>query len=80
AVCSWDSWDAKSRIGRKRKKLPKSFVPGSPGQLGQRYTRDADRPVWRKSVHFGWFGDICPGQSGTVGTEVREVRVGHESA
>ncbi|KAH9322418.1 hypothetical protein KI387_017057, partial [Taxus chinensis] len=47
------------------------------GQLGQRYAKDADWPVKRKSVHFGRFGEICPRQSGTVGTKVRG---GHEPA
>ncbi|KAH9325896.1 hypothetical protein KI387_006074, partial [Taxus chinensis] len=41
------------------------------GQLGQKYARDADRPVWRKSVHVSWFREICPRQSRTVATRVR---------
>ncbi|KAH9324445.1 hypothetical protein KI387_004623, partial [Taxus chinensis] len=50
------------------------------GQLGQKYARDADRPVWRKSVHFGRFGDICPRQFGIVGTKVRGGREPADSA
>ncbi|KAH9330675.1 hypothetical protein KI387_002783, partial [Taxus chinensis] len=41
------------------------------GHSGQKYAEDADRPVWCKSVHFGRVGEICPRQSGTVGTKVR---------
>ncbi|KAH9322152.1 hypothetical protein KI387_016791, partial [Taxus chinensis] len=41
------------------------------GQPGQKYTKDTDRPIWRKSVHFRLFRDICPRHSGTVGTRVR---------
>ncbi|KAH9293410.1 hypothetical protein KI387_041385 [Taxus chinensis] len=41
------------------------------GHPGQKYVKDVDQPVWRKSVHFKWFRDICPRQSGTVGIEVR---------
>ncbi|KAH9294140.1 hypothetical protein KI387_040656, partial [Taxus chinensis] len=52
-----------------------SLASLSLGQLGQKYAKDADQPVWRKSVHFGWFGDICPRQFGTFGTKVRG---GHE--
>ncbi|KAH9305237.1 hypothetical protein KI387_009641, partial [Taxus chinensis] len=40
------------------------------GQLGQKYVEDADRPVWRKSVHLRRFGEICPRQSRIVGTRV----------
>ncbi|KAH9297659.1 hypothetical protein KI387_029341, partial [Taxus chinensis] len=38
--------------------------------MGQKYAKDADRPVWRKSVHFRRARRICPRQSGTVGTKV----------
>ncbi|KAH9312008.1 hypothetical protein KI387_027043, partial [Taxus chinensis] len=44
------------------------------GNLQQEYVKDADRPVWCKLVHFRWFGEICPRQSGTVGTRVRRGR------
>ncbi|KAH9289931.1 hypothetical protein KI387_034048, partial [Taxus chinensis] len=40
------------------------------GHPGQKYARDADRPVWRKSVHFGRLRDICPRQSGIAGPKV----------
>ncbi|KAH9297389.1 hypothetical protein KI387_029071, partial [Taxus chinensis] len=39
----------------------------STGQLGH---RDANRPIRQQTVYFRWFGDICPRQSGTVGTNV----------
>ncbi|KAH9291340.1 hypothetical protein KI387_043470, partial [Taxus chinensis] len=39
--------------------------------MGQKYARDADRPVWHKSIHFRRSEEIFPRQSGTVGTEVR---------
>ncbi|KAH9301818.1 hypothetical protein KI387_013401, partial [Taxus chinensis] len=36
--------------------------------------KDADRPVWCKSVHFRRFGSICPRQFGTSGPKIREGR------
>ncbi|KAH9322148.1 hypothetical protein KI387_016787, partial [Taxus chinensis] len=48
--------------------------------MEQKYTRDADQPVWHKSVHFGRFRDICPRQSKTVGTKVHGGRELADSA
>ncbi|KAH9293756.1 hypothetical protein KI387_041041, partial [Taxus chinensis] len=64
------------RTGREKVNRPKvekiaKFCFTRFGTLGQKYARDANRPVWRKSVHFGWFGDICPRQFGTSGPKVR---------
>ncbi|KAH9322271.1 hypothetical protein KI387_016910, partial [Taxus chinensis] len=66
-----DAWGTKSRTGRKNEENYLSLVSHGMGHLGQKYARDADQPVWRKSVHFRRFGDICPRQSGTVGKKVR---------
>ncbi|KAH9318093.1 hypothetical protein KI387_019862, partial [Taxus chinensis] len=70
---TWDSWDIGMHGVRKADsaeggKNCLSLASGSQGQLGQEYT---DRPVWRKSVHFGRVRKICPRQSRTVGTRVR---------
>ncbi|KAH9319741.1 hypothetical protein KI387_021510, partial [Taxus chinensis] len=50
------------------------------GHPGQKYARDTDRPIWRKSVHFGRFGDICPRRSRTSGPKVRGGREPADSA
>ncbi|KAH9308414.1 hypothetical protein KI387_036325, partial [Taxus chinensis] len=59
------------------------------GQLDQKYAEDADRPVWRKSVHFRRYGENCPKHSRTVGiklhggnepagsAEIEDFRLGH---
>ncbi|KAH9294672.1 hypothetical protein KI387_038260, partial [Taxus chinensis] len=65
-------------MAESREKSSKSFVSRGLGQPGQKYAWDANRPICRKTVHFGRFGDICPRQSGTVGTKVREGCVGRE--
>ncbi|KAH9305339.1 hypothetical protein KI387_009743, partial [Taxus chinensis] len=46
----------------------------SEGHPGQKYAKGADRPVWRKAVHFGRAGDICSRRSGTVRPRVRRGR------
>ncbi|KAH9301650.1 hypothetical protein KI387_013233, partial [Taxus chinensis] len=71
---NWDIWDIGTRGTQKADSAGKmgknclSLASLSPGQLGQKYVKDMDRPVWRKSVHIGRFGEICPRQSRTVGT------------
>ncbi|KAH9303850.1 hypothetical protein KI387_008254, partial [Taxus chinensis] len=56
----WDSWDKstrKTRIGRFGASQSISggseiFVPGSPGQLGQKYVEDANQPIRLETRDF----------------------------
>ncbi|KAH9325638.1 hypothetical protein KI387_005816, partial [Taxus chinensis] len=52
-----------------------SLVSRGLGQPGKKYAGDVNQPIFQKTVHFGWFGDIFPRQSGIVGIKVRKGRV-----